>query len=434
MFVLTLVISILSKNQTNLTCPIVSEGIVGAYNRTNLPPSVTSLLSGSLFVLDKSGSPSASLVDKIDVNQDNTLFNITLKNGLMWNDGTAVKSSDIKINLPDIEVTYPNNQTISFKLADSFSPFLGLLTTPVLKPNSLVGLGKYKVNYQEINRGHISKLVLEPINKNSCKDNPLVSIRFYQDEQTIKTAFNLGEIDAILAIQDTNDFSKQSNVTIKKIQNYNKLVAIFYNIKDSILDKNYRKALNYSVNTVKGEDEADTSIPTISWAHNNDLKEVRGDIASAKTFLAKVETGKDKPVVITTSTYFEGLAQKVVEDWKKIGVNAVIRTESGNPQNFQALLTTVSIPHDPDQYALWHSTQTNTNISKYSSPRVDKDLEDGRKTTNIDNRKEKYFDFQKVIQDDVPATFLYFPKINIVYRKKVETNLNKILPSQIVQF
>lgn len=422
------------KNQANLTCPLVSEGIVGAYNNSNLPVSVTSLLSESLFILDKSGSPSAKLVETINSNQENTVFKLTLKKDLVWNDGTKVKSSDIKINLPDIEVTYPDDQTISFKLADTFSPFLSLLTSPILKPKSLVGLGKYKVNLEETNRGHISKLVLEPTEKKSCKENPYISIRFYQDEQTIKTAFMLGEIDAILAISDLSDFTKQPNVIVKKIQSYNKLVAIFYNIKDPILDKNYRKALNYSVNPIENEDKAKTSIPSISWAFNADLKDIHGDSTSAKTFLNKVETGKDKPVVLTTSPLFEGLAQKIIDDWKKIGINAVIRTESGNPQNFQALLTTVSIPHDPDQYALWHSTQSNTNLSKYSSPRVDKDLEDGRKTSDAEKRKEKYWDFQKVLQDDVPATFLYFPKINVVYRKKVENNLNKILSNQLTQF
>lgn len=422
------------RNQTNLTCSLVSEGIVGVYNNNNLPVSVTSLLSDSLFTLDKNGSPSARLVESINANQENTVFNITLKKGLMWNDGTKVESSDIKINLPDIEVSYPDERTISFKLADSFSPFLSLLTSPILKPGTLIGLGKYKVVSEEVNRGHISKLVLQSVEKNSCKNYPNISIRFYQDEQTIETAFMLGEIDAMLSISDTSNFTKQPNVIVKKIQNYNKLIAVFYNIKDPILDKNYRKALNYSLNPIPNEDEAKTSIPSISWAYNTELKDIHGDVASAKIFLNKVETGKDKPVTLTTSPLLENLAQRIIDDWKKIGVNAIVRTESGNPQNFQALLTTVSIPHDPDQYALWHSTQTNTNISKYSSPRIDKDLEDGRKIADPEKRKEKYWDFQKVLQDDVPATFLYFPKINIIYRQKIENNLNKILPNQIVQF
>lgn len=421
------------KSEANLSCPAVSEGIVGVYNSSNLPTNVTTLLSDPLFLLDKSGKPSPKIIESFQANADNTIYTLALKKDLLWNDGIKVKSSDIKINLPDIEVTYPDDSTIRFKLADSFTPFLTLLTSPVLKPGTLVGLGKYKVNYQELSHGHITKLILEPIERRDCINNPFVSIRFYQDESTARTAFELGEIDVELGIQDLSGF-KEANIIIKKIQSFNKLVAIFYNTKDNILDKNYRKALNYATSVVGNEDEAKTSIPPTSWAFNTDLKDAHSDLGSSKTFLNKVDIGKDKPVTLTTTPIFNSLAEKIAEDWKRIGINVVVRTESGIPQNFQALLTTVSIPHDPDQYSLWHSTQVNTNLSKYSSPRVDKDLEDGRKTSDMEIRKEKYWDFQKVLQDDVPATFLYFPKINVVYRKKVENNLNKILSQQLVQF
>ena len=107
------------------------------------------------------------------------------------------------------------------------------------------------------------------------------------------------------------------------------------------------------------------------------------------------------------------------------------RIESGIPQNFQVLLITHSIPIDPDQYFLWHSTQTRTNLTGYSFARVDKDLEDGRKIINEAERKEKYLDFQKELLEDAPATFLYFPKYNVLYLKKAEDMLNKILPLQL---
>jgi ABC-type transport system substrate-binding protein len=120
-----------------------------------------------------------------------------------------------------------------------------------------------------------------------------------------------------------------------------------------------------------------------------------------------------------------------VSDWKKIGVNAVVRVENGNPQNFQALLAPEFIPQDPDQYLLWHSTQDKTNISHYKSDRIDKDLEDGRKATDPKFRKEKYLDFQKVLLDDAPATFLYFPKTNVLYLRKTKGLLYSVLPYEM---
>jgi len=58
-------------------------------------------------------------------------------------------------------------------------------------------------------------------------------------------------------------------------------------------------------------------------------------------------------------------------------------------------------------------------------------LEDGRKIINEDDRKVKYFDFQKALLEEAPAIFLYFPKYSIVYLKKSETLLNKVLNLQI---
>lgn len=434
LILLFLIFQVWKRNETSITCSVVSEGIIGIYNNSNLPNSVTSLLSEPLIILDKSGKPTNNLIESFKSSENNTIYSLTLKNNLYWGDNTKVKSSEIKINLPDVEVTYPDDLTINIKLADTFTPFLTLLTQPVLKSGTLTGLGKYNVTFEGSSHGYISKLVLEPRDKSKCQINPYIHIRFYPDEQTIKTAFKLGEIDVILALSDPVDLKSQPGILVKNIQNYSKLVAIFYNTKDPSLDKNFRKALNYSTNSVMQEDIAKTSISPASWAFNTDLKNVRGDLESAKASLNKVETGKDKLITLTATPIFASLGEKIIQDWKKTGINAVLRVESGVPQNFQALLTSVSIPHDPDQYALWHSTQDKTNISKYSNPRVDKDLEDGRKIDDAEKRKEKYFDFQKVLQDDVPATFLYFPKTNVVLRKKAEYNLNKIINIQLPQY
>ena len=81
------------------------------------------------------------------------------------------------------------------------------------------------------------------------------------------------------------------------------------------------------------------------------------------------------------------------------------------------LLTLWNPPIDPDQYYFWHSTQTNQNITNLKNVKIDKLLEDGRKVTNIEQRKQIYVDLQKVIADEVPAIFLYYPYSYTVSRK-----------------
>lgn len=426
LFIFTLVIYFLPfYNQ-----PKVTEGLIGVYTHNNLPQAVSNLLSESLVEMDKKGMPQPKLAEKWDTNKELNIYTFKLNNNLFWNDGTKVQSSDIKFNLPNVEVKYPDPATIQFKLVDSFAPFPTFLVNPIFKNNSFVGLGKYKLNSEETSKGFITKLVLQSKDKN--QKLPIIIIHFYPDEKTARTAFELGEIDSLIGVSDISSFKNTPNVILKQIPIFNKIVAIFYDTKDNILsDKNFRRALGFSAPEIKGEERAKTSIPSFSWAFNDTVKDYLGDIEMAKSYFDKVEKGKDDTLILTTTPVFSALGEAIIKSWKELGVNAVLRIESGIPQNFQALLIQEPIPLDPDQYAIWHSTQDNTNISNYSSARIDKDLEDGRKTGDIEVRKEKYADFQRVLLDDAPATFLYFPKLNVIYRKKVEDNINKVLNLQI---
>jgi len=78
---------------------------------------------------------------------------------------------------------------------------------------------------------------------------------------------------------------------------------------------------------------------------------------------------------------------------------------------------TFQVPSDPDQYQFWQSTQEDTNITHYTNLKIDKLLEDGRKTLDKDTRKKIYADFQRYLVDDSPVIFLYFPKAYTVERK-----------------
>jgi len=110
-------------------------------------------------------------------------------------------------------------------------------------------------------------------------------------------------------------------------------------------------------------------------------------------------------------------AEKIKKDWEEAGAKVQIEITPNVPLNFQAFLATVDIPKDPDQYSLWHSTQTGTNISKYNNPRIDKLLEDGRTELDQETRKKIYIDFQRFLIEDSPAIFLYHPTFYTISRK-----------------
>lgn len=408
----------------------VRIGIIGTYQEHDLPLSVTELLSDGLVEADKGGNIKPKLVTGWEVNNDATIFKFKLRDGLFWADGTKVSARDLNFNIPDVDVSYPEDNVIQFKLRDSYSPFPSLLTKPIFKTGTLLGTGPYRVTRVEKSEIFITKIILEPNNKNL----PQVYIRFYPNENVAMTGFNLGEVSVLMGVSSA-DFAKQNpKVRFLASTDYNKIVTLLYNTKDPVLSsRSFRQALSFVAPQIQGFEVADNPFPETSWAYDPSSKKYLNDLSDAKSAMERAKSSVDadklkEGLTVTAIPNLEGVAKQIATAWKSLGVDVKVRVESGIPQNFQILLITQSIPSDPDQYFLWHSTQSTSNLSKYSSPRVDKDLEDGRKTTNQEDRKAKYFDFQKALLEDSPATFLYFPKYNIVYLSKVEKTLQKILP------
>jgi peptide/nickel transport system substrate-binding protein len=122
-------------------------------------------------------------------------------------------------------------------------------------------------------------------------------------------------------------------------------------------------------------------------------------------------------ISLTTPPILLAQAESVAKDWQAVGVNVNLQVISNVPTDYQAFMAIFDIPDDPDQYSIWHSTKTATNITHYQNPRIDKLLEDGRSTINIEDRKKIYLDFQRFLVEDSPAAFLYYPTTYTISRK-----------------
>lgn len=412
----------------------VTEGLVGTHEERDLPIVVLSLLSKSLIKVDKSGTPSAELAQSWEVNSAANVYKVKLKPDLTWTDGKKLIASDIYLSIPDVEIKALDDLTLEFKLAETFSPFPSLLTKPILRKAQtsfgfeLVGVGPYSVSSYKKDGPFVKRMDLTAAGSGL----PELIITFYPNEKIAKTALKLGEVQSLLGVTQSEDLNF-NNLKKKTFTNHSQLVTIFLNTEDPLLsDENLRLALAFGAPEISGQEVAQTSLSPFSWAHNNTVKDYLNNNEKAKAALKKVEKGKDEQISLTATSSLESVGGKVVESWKNLGLNAVLRVESGIPQNFQALLITQNIPTDPDQYSLWHSTQKNgTNISRIASPRIDRDLEDGRKITDPETRKQKYMDFQKILLDQAPAIFLYFSKYEVVYMKKIEGDLDKVLSIQL---
>ncbi|MCK4554604.1 hypothetical protein KAU19_06640, partial [Candidatus Parcubacteria bacterium] len=100
-----------------------------------------------------------------------------------------------------------------------------------------------------------------------------------------------------------------------------------------------------------------------------------------------------------------------------------IQAETIKPRNFEALLYSEITGADPDPYAFWHSSQigeSGLNLANYANKDIDALLEDGRLTSNVEERKEKYGKFQEIIAEEAPAIFLYSPTYTYVQSKRIK--------------
>ena len=261
----------------------------------------------------------------------------------------------------------------------------------------------------------------QDLNQKGNRIRKNIIYKFYPTEDITKLAFKLGEINRIENSISSKPFNNWNTVNISSNINKNQIAVIFFNTQDKyISDKKLRQALVYSIdkNFFDGV-RCISPISADSWSYNPQVKPYDFDLERAKEIISELpdDTKNNLNIKFVTTPSLLTVAENISEQWKNIKINSIVQVSSVIPSDFQAFLTILDIPIDPDQYSLWHSTQENTNISGYKNPRIDKLLEDGRKTLTIEERKKIYIDFQRFLVEDSPAAFLYYPNLYTIERK-----------------
>ena len=277
--------------------------------------------------------------------------------------------------------------------------------------------------------------------------------------------------------------------------NYPKSTALFFNLSENKLlaDIKLRKILNLATNKQSIIPNAldnyteiiNSPIPKDSFAFHGDLKTVQFDMNHAKQLLAEagwkiknisnedvesaakaLEKSKEedkaslsetvdlgagswvvkgnKPFVISLSVINRPaiieIANEISRQWSAVGVKTHVNTfevsEIGNvikSKSFDILLYSIVQSGDPDPYIFWHSTQiaNGLNITGFNNKEVDKLLEEARQINNQEQRTVKYKKFQEIINEEVPAIFLYSSKYIYIQDKKLngQQTTNIIQPS-----
>lgn len=398
-----------------------SIGMIGAYSTDDLPQDVLATMSEGLTSVSPTGQISPAVASSWDIKDNGKTYVFHLRKDLTYEDGKPVTSQSISYPFADVKTLRPDNATIIFQLKDAYAPFLVTVSRPIFR-DGLKGIGEYKLTDLKLNGPFVSSLTLTST-KDKTKETSYI---FYPNQDALKTAFLLGETTEVVGINNLtyngNASLAKGNINAHKNTDYSQLVTIFYDTKDSDLsDNKLRKALTYALpSTFPQGERAYVPYPPGSSYYDSDFGDNQQDLAHAKLLLDAAKTTASASAfpqfTLETLDKYKDVANTVVASWKKIGIQAKVEIVDSVPDSFQMYLGDFMPPKDPDQYTLWHSNQQN-NITKFQNLRIDKLLEEGRKTINIADRKKIYSDFQKYLLDESPATFLYFPYSYTLVRK-----------------
>lgn len=397
-------------------------GISGTYTIENLPDEVLTKISNGLLYINEKGQVIPLLAESWEEVEPGKEYRFQLKKDLLWNDGEAFLAKDVNYEFKETTKNIEGGLTLTFRLEKPLPIFPSFLTRPILK-HPLVGVaGLYKVEKAKVKFGEVKELQLTP-NK---PELPIIIYKFYDTETKLINAYKLGEITQMQTSKKNvaDNFSKWKNTTVEKNVDYTKVMTLFFNMDNPFLkeERDVRHAIGMSVHEKEFTDLGDDAIgpiPPTSWAFQQPTKQYTYNPTLATKLLKKYTTGTEA-ASLTISTYYDylGVADQIQENIQQTGLKTKVEVlESGQPVNYDIFLAQMQIPQDPDQYYFWHSTQKRGNITNFKNVRIDKILEDGRDTYNVDTRKKLYADFQRILNDDMPAYFLYYPYVYTIRRK-----------------
>ncbi|MFQ5342729.1 MAG: peptide ABC transporter substrate-binding protein, partial [Anaerolineae bacterium] len=412
--------------------------------------------------------------DGSPVTSDDVLFTI----GLLQDE-----ESDL---LPDqaplwrsVTVDKLDRRTVRFSLSEPLAPFLDYTTLPLLPAHRLrnitpqalpqvsfnqapTGSGPFRL--VELDQEHVRLRAFEDFYGPQPYLKEIV-FRLYPDMQSVLAAYQAGEVQGIsrLLTQDLETANRLSNAAIYSAQQAS-CVAVFLNLGEPApQDRQVRRALLMAIDRQGLIDDylagqgvvADSPIFPGSWAYNPEIRSVRHDVEAARALLKQagwIDTNgdgvRDKgnlhlkiDILTNDDPTRQAMAQAIAEQWTDIGVLATVETTNVEtlraqhlePRNFDAVLYgwTETMP-DPDPYPLWHSSQIRggQNYAGLQNPTIDNLLEAGRRTTDIEERRRLYRDFQRIFAEEVPALLLYYP----VYHYAVDSRVQNVqLPRTLFQ-
>lgn len=213
----------------------------------------------------------------------------------------------------------------------------------------------------------------------------------------------------------------------------------------ALKDVRVRRAIAMAINTQQFATDfllglgqpAKSPIPPSSWSYNQNLQAIPYDPQQAKQLLQQSGVSGLK-VRLTTNA-----GNRFREDWvtftqqslAEIGVSVqpdvkewTQVVKEGTDGTFELMCPTFAgVLIDPDElYSPLHSTSPR-NVIGYANPEMDRLLEEGRKTIDLEKRRQIYAQVQQLLAQDVPVFYAWDRPFVSVVSNKYTGHKNTIL-------
>ncbi len=374
--------------------------------------------------------------------------------------------STLSQNFDKVKVEKVDDSTVKFILDKPYTPFLENLTVGILPQHiwqevvpanafladynlKPIGSGPFKFKSLVKDKlGNIKSYTLVKNKKYYAKPPYLEKIifKFYPDFKSACQALKNHNLDGLsyLPKELKAELSSRKDINYYSLQ-LPQYTALFFNQEKNEALKNLkvRYALAHAIDkqeiinqALKTEGEVIHApiLPGFIGYHPN-IQKYEYNLDKAQKLLDEAgylkkddepfrkKGDKELKIVLTTVNKGENyLASQVIQKmWQAVGVKTeinlvepgIIKSEIIKNRDFEVLLFGEIVGIDPDPYPFWHSSQAGEaglNLSNFINKDADKVLEQARQISDPKKRHDKYVHFQNILNQYLPAIFLYTPK------------------------
>lgn len=403
--------------------------------------------------------------DGVAFNVDDVIFTIAL----IQNPDTRSPLSQI---WRGVTVERVNDYEIKFNLPNAFPEFLDVANQPILPRHLLgdidpknikvaefntkpVGTGPFKfVRFDQV--GTQTEVILDSNHEYAIQRPYIDQIRLilYDDNESLYKGLARRQISgaADIPVDKIGDVKKLANLNLT--ENYLPQYEVLnFNYKNEILaNKDIRKALAAAVDRstiisqalsgnakevsapilpgrsgfdpkAKGIDfnptAANSALDSLGWTRGDGGIRRKDDkiLKFRFVYLNDVENGRVANILKQQFATIGVELEMIPVDLNLINANYI------RPRNFDMILIGQNVGIDEDLYSFWHSSQVNDpglNLTGFSDKKVDKLLEQVRKSSDAKYRADRFKQVQEVIIAEQPALFLYSPLHVAVLSKEIK--------------